>query len=146
MAFTGNYICTSFKVELLKGVHNFTPVTGNTFKLALYNQNATFNAGTTAYTATNEIAASGTYTTGGVALTPYPPTSANTTAYVDFLDLSLTGVTITTFGALIYNSSAAGNPAVCVLDFGGQRTTTAGGILNIVFPTDDITSAIIRVY
>ena len=146
MAFTGNYICTSFKVQLLKAVHNFTPVTGNTFKLALYNQNATFNAETTAYTSTNEIAASGTYTAGGVALTTYTPTSANTTAYMDFVDLSLTGVTITTFGALIYNSSAAGNPAVCVLDFGGQRTTTPGGILNIVFPTDDVTSALIRVF
>jgi len=146
MAFSGNYICTSFKVQLLKGVHNFTPVTGNTFKLALYNELATLNASTTTYTATNEISASGAYTTGGVALTPYEPTSANTTAYVDFLDLSLTGVTITTYGALIYNSSAAGNPAVCVLDFGGARTTTAGGVLNIVFPTDDITSAIIRVY
>ena len=146
MAFSGNYICTSFKVQLLKGVHNFTPVTGNTFKLALYNELATLNASTTTYTATNEISASGTYTTGGVALTPYTPTSANTTAYVDFVDLSLTGVTITTYGALIYNSSAAGNPAVCVLDFGGARTTTAGGVLNIVFPTDDITSAIIRVY
>jgi hypothetical protein len=146
MAFSGNYICTSFKVQLLKGVHNFTPVTGNTFKLALYNELATLDASTTTYTATNEIAASGTYTTGGVALTPYIPTSANTTAYVDFVDLSLTGVTITTYGALIYNSSAAGNPAVCVLDFGGARTTTAGGVLNIVFPTDDITSAIIRVY
>jgi hypothetical protein len=146
MAFSGNYICTSFKVELLKGVHNFTPATGNTFKIALYDQNATFTASTTAYTSANEVAATGTYTTGGVALTPYPPTSANTTAYVDFVDVSLTGVTMTAYGALIYNSSAAGNPAVCVLDFGGARTTTAGGVLNIVFPTDDITSAIIRVY
>jgi hypothetical protein len=146
MAFSGNYICTSFKTQLLKGVHNFTPGTGNTFKIALYNQYATFNASTTAYTPVNEVASTGSYSAGGAVLTPYEPTAANTTAYVDFVDVSLTGVTLTAYGGLIYNSSATGNPAVCVLDFGGARTTTAGGVLNIVFPTDDLTSAIIRVY
>ena len=144
MAFSGNYLCTSFKVQLMQGVHNFTTGTGNTFKLALYDSSASFTAATTAYTATNEVPNSGTYAAGGGALTNVTPTSSGTTAFTDFADLSFTGATITAFGALIYNDTAAGNPAVCVLDFGGAKTSTTG-TFTIIFPTPDITSAIIRI-
>jgi len=144
MAFSGNFMCTSFKVELMKGVHNFTTGTGNTFKLALYDNSASFTAATTAYTATNEVAASGTYAAGGGALTNVTPSSTGTTAFTDFADLSFTSATITAFGALIYNDTAAGDPTVCVLDFGGAKTSTSG-TFTIIFPTNDSTSAIIRI-
>ena len=144
MAFSGNFMCTSFKVELMRAVHNFTASTGNTFKLALYDNSASFTAATTAYTATNEVSASGTYSAGGGALTNVTPTSSGTTAFTDFADLSFTSATITAFGALIYNDSAAGDPSVCVLDFGGAKTST-NGTFTIIFPTADSTSAIIRI-
>lgn len=144
MAFSGNYMCTSFKVELMKAVHNFTTSTGNTFKLALYDNSASFTAATTAYTATNEVANSGTYSAGGGTLTNVTPTSSGTTAFTDFADLSFTSATITAYGALIYNDSAAGDPSVCVLDFGGAKTST-NGTFTIIFPTADSTSAIIRI-
>lgn len=144
MAFSGNFMCTSFKVELMKGVHNFTTGTGNTFKLALYDNSASFTAATTAYTATNEVAASGSYSAGGGALTNVTPTSTGTTAFTDFADLSFTSATITAYGALIYNDTAAGDPTVCVLDFGGAKTST-NGTFTIIFPTADSTSAIIRI-
>ena len=144
MAFTGNFMCTSFKVELMRAVHNFTTSTGNTFKLALYDNSASFTAATTAYTVTNEVAASGSYIAGGGALTNVTPTSTGTTAFTDFVDLSFTTATITAFGALIYNDSAAGDPTVCVLDFGGAKTSTSG-TFTIVFPTADASNAIIRI-
>ena len=144
MAFSGNYMCTSFKVELMQAVHNFTASTGNTFKLALYDNSASFTAATTAYTATNEVSASGTYSAGGGTLTNVTPTSSGTTAFTDFADLSFTSATITAYGALIYNDTAAGNPAVCVLDFGGAKTST-NGTFTIIFPTADATNAIIRI-
>ena len=144
MAFTGNFMCTSFKVELMKAVHNFTTSTGNTFKLALYDNSASFTAATTAYTVTNEVANSGTYSAGGGTLTNVTPTSSGTTAFTDFADLSFTSATITAFGALIYNDSAAGDPTVCVLDFGGAKTSTAG-TFTIIFPTADASNAIIRI-
>jgi hypothetical protein len=144
MAFSGNFMCTSFKVQLMQGVHNFTTGTGNTFKLALYDNSASFTAATTAYTATNEVAASGTYAAGGGALTNVTPSSTGTTAFTDFADLSFTSATITAFGALIYNDTAAGDPTVCVLDFGGAKTSTSG-TFTIIFPTNDSTSAIIRI-
>ena len=137
-------MCTSFKVHLMQGVHNFTTGTGNTFKLALYDNSASFTAATTAYTATNEVANSGSYVAGGGALTNVTPTSSGTTAFTDFADLSFTAATITAFGALIYNDTAAGDPAVCVLDFGGAKTSTTG-TFTIIFPTNDSTSAIIRI-
>ena len=126
MAFTGNFMCTSFKVELMQGVHNFTASTGNTFKLALYDNSASFTAATTACTATNEVANSGTYSAGGGTLTNITPTSSGTTAFTDFDDLSFTSATITAYGAMIYNDTAAGNPSVCILDFGGAKTSTSG--------------------
>lgn len=144
MAFTGNFMCTSFKVELMRAVHNFTNGTGNTFKLALYDNSASFTAATTAYTSTNEVANSGTYSAGGGSLTNVTPTSSGTTAFTDFADISFTSATITAYGALIYNSSAAGNPTVCVLDFGGAKTSTAG-TFTIIFPTADASNAIIRI-
>ena len=144
MAFSGNFMCTSFKVELMKGVHNFTTSTGNTFKLALYDNSASFTAATTAYTASNEVTASGSYSAGGGSLTNVTPTSTGTTAFTDFADLSFTSATITAYGALIYNDSAAGDPSVCVLDFGGAKTSTSG-TFTIIFPTNDSTNAIIRI-
>jgi hypothetical protein len=144
MAFTGNFMCTSFKVELMRAVHNFTTTTGNVFKLALYNNSASFTAATTAYTATNEVSASGTYAAGGGALTNVTPTSTGTTAFTDFADLSFTSATITAYGAMIYNDTAAGDPAVCILDFGGAKTSTTG-TFTIIFPTADATNAIIRI-
>jgi hypothetical protein len=135
-------LCTSFKVELMTGTHNFTTSTGNTFKLALYTSSATLGATTTAYSATNE--ASGTnYTAGGSALTNVTPTSTGTTAFTDFADLTFSTVTITANGCLIYNSSAS-NKAVAVLAFGADKTATAGNF-TIVFPTADATNAIIRI-
>ena len=144
MAFSGNFMCTSFKVELMKGVHNFTTGTGDTFKLALYDNSASFTAATTAYTASNEVTASGSYSAGGGSLTNVTPTSTGTTAFTDFADLSFTSATITAFGALIYNDTAAGDPTVCVLDFGGAKTSTSG-TFTIIFPTNDSTNAIIRI-
>lgn len=144
MAFSGNFMCTSFKVELMRAVHDFTTGTGSTFKLALYDNSASFTAATTAYTATNEVANSGTYAAGGGALTNVTPTSSGTTAFTDFADLSFTSATITAYGAMIYNDSAAGDPSVCILDFGGAKTSTAG-TFTIIFPTNDSTNAILRI-
>jgi hypothetical protein len=143
MAFSGNAMCTSFKVELLKGVHNFS-TGGNTFKLALYTATATLNASTTAYSVTNEVANSGSYAAGGGTLTNVTPTASGTTALTDFADLSFTSATITAFGAMIYNDTAAGNPAVAILDFGADKTSTAGDF-TIIFPTADSSSAIVRI-
>lgn len=144
MAFTGNFMCTSFKQELMQGVHDFTNGTGNTFKLALYDNNASFTAATTAYTASNEVGNSGTYTAGGGALTNVTPTTSGTTAFTDFADITFTSATITARGALIYNDTAAGDPSVVVLDFGSDKASTAGDF-QIVFPTADASNAIIRI-
>jgi hypothetical protein len=137
-------MCTSFKQEILQGVHNFTNGSGNTFKLALYDNSASFTAATTAYTATNEVPNSGSYAAGGGTLTNVTPTTSGTTAFTDFADLSFTTATITAFGALIYNDSAAGDPTVCVLDFGGAKTSTAG-TFTIIFPAATASDAIIRI-
>jgi hypothetical protein len=144
MAFTGNFMCTSFKQEVLQGIHNFTTSTGDTFKLALYTNTAAFDASTTAYTATNEVANSGSYAAGGGSLVNVTPTTSGTTAFADFDDLAFTSATITARGALIYNSSAAGNPTVAVLDFGSDKTSTTG-TFTIQFPTADASNAIIRI-
>jgi hypothetical protein len=141
MAFTGNYMCTSFKKELLEAVHNFGTA-GNTFKLALYDNNATFNASTTAYTATNETSGAG-YSSGGGTLTNVQPTTTGTTAFTDFADLTFSSSTITARGALLYNSTAGTN-TVLVLDFGADKSSTNGDF-TIVFPTADQNNAIIRI-
>lgn len=136
-------MCTSFKTELLTGTHNFTASTGDSFKLALYTSSATLGASTTAYTTTNEVAASGSYAAGGGTLTNVTPTSSGTTAFTDFADLSFTTATITARGALIYNDTDS-DKAVCVLDFGADKTSTAG-TFTIQFPTADASNAIIRI-
>ena len=143
MAFTGNFMCTSFKEELLEAVHNFLLSGGDTFKIALYTNSAAFTAATTAYTATNEV--SGTnYVAGGNTLTRIDPTSSGTTAFTDFADTTWASSTITARGAMIYNDTAAGDPAVVILDFGSDKTSTNGDF-TVVFPTADATNAIIRI-
>lgn len=144
MAFSGNFMCTSFKKELMTGTHNFTTSTGNTFKLALYTNSASFDASTTAYTSTNEVSASGSYSAGGGSLTNVTPTTSGTTALTDFADITFTNATITARGALIYNDTASGDPSVVVLDFGSDKSSTAGDF-QIVFPTADASNAIIRI-
>lgn len=139
-------LCTSFKVGLMTGTHNFTNATGNTFKLALYTSSATLSAATTAYTTSNEVSSAvGTnYTAGGNALTNVTPTSSGTTAFTDFADLTFSGLTTTARGCLIYNFTAAGAPSVCVLDFGSDKSSVAGNF-TIVFPAADASNAIIRI-
>ena len=143
MAFSGNFMCTSFKQEILQGVHNFTASIGDSFKLALYTSSATLDASTTAYSVTNEASGSG-YSAGGAALTNVTPTTSGTTAFTDFNDLTFSAATITARGALIYNDTAAGDPAVVVLDFGSDKTSTSGDF-TIIFPTADSSNAIIRI-
>ena len=147
MAFTGNFMCTSFKQQLLEAVHDFRLTGGDTFKLALYTNSASFTAATTAYTATNEVSASGSYSAGGGTLTRIDPTTSGTTAFTDFADLTFTSATITARGALIYNSTPTHtytNPSVVVLDFGTDKTSTAGDF-QITFPVADASNAIIRI-
>ena len=148
MAFTGNYMCTSFKKELREGGHNFLASGGDTFKLALYDNSASFTAATTDYTATNEVAASGSYSAGGGTLTNVNPSSSGTTAFTDFDDLTFTSATITARGALIYNTTEGAGTGttntVVVLDFGADKTSTAGDF-QIAFPTADASNAIIRI-
>jgi hypothetical protein len=136
-------MCTSFKVELLQGVHNFTASTGDVFKLALYTSSATLGASTTVYSSSNEVPNSGTYSAGGGTLTNITPTSSGTTALTDFDDVSFTSATITARGALIYNSSES-NKAVAVLDFGSDKSSTAG-TFTIQFPAATASDAIIRI-
>jgi len=143
MAFTGNFMCTSFKVEILKAVHNFTNSTGNTFNIAMYDNSASFTAATTAYTATNEV--SGTaYVAKGNTLVNVTPTSSSTTALTDFSDSTWSSSTITARGAMIFNDTASGDPSVIILDFGSDKSSSSGDF-TIVFPTADASSAIIRI-
>lgn len=147
MAFTGNFMCTSFKQQMLEAVHDFRASGGDTFKLALYTNSASFTAATTAYTSTNEVGNSGSYSAGGGTLTNVNPSASGTTALTDFNDLTFTSATITARGALIYNSTPTHtytNPTVVVLDFGSDKTSTSGDF-QIVFPTADAANAIIRI-
>jgi len=147
MAFTGNYMATSFKQQILEAVHDFRLTGGDTFKLALYTNSASFTAATTAYTSSDEVSASGSYSAGGGSLTRVDPTTSGTTAFTDFADLTFTSATITARGALIYNSTPTHtytNPAVVVLDFGSDKTSTAGDF-TIVFPAADASNALIRI-
>jgi hypothetical protein len=150
MAFTGNFMCTSFKLELLNGTHAFTTsvtratTTADTFKMALYTSAATLNASTTAYTTSDETTnTSGTaYVAGGNTLTGSTTSSSGTTSFVDFADTSWTSATFTARGALIYNSTQS-NKSVVVLDFGSDKSVSAG-TFTVVFPTADASNAIIR--
>ena len=142
---------TSFKVEILDGIHNFgvgvvrASTAADTFKLALYTSSATLGASTTAYTTSDEVSSSGTnYTAGGLTLTiSQVPTSSGTTAFIDFDDLTFPSATITANGALIYNATQS-NKAVAVLAFGGDKTSTAGNF-TIQFPSATSTTAILRI-
>jgi hypothetical protein len=136
-------MCTSFKVELMQALHNFTNGTGNTFKIALYTSSATLDATTTVYTTSNEVAAGGGYTAGGNTLTNVTPTSSSTTAFTDFADTTWSAATITARGALVYNSTNA-NRSVIVLDFGSDKTSTSGDF-TIQFPAAAAATAIIRI-
>lgn len=142
-------MCTSFKVELLNGIHAFSTTvargdtSADTFYMALYTSSATLDATTTAYTASDETSGTG-YVAGGQALSvSAAPTSSGTTAFLSFTDETWSTATITARGALIYNSTQS-NKAVAVLDFGGDKTSTAGDF-TVVFPTADASNAIIRI-
>ena len=145
MAFSGNYMCTSFKQQLLEAVHDFKLSGGDTFKIALYTNSATLDASTTAYTTSGETTntAGSAYTAGGNTLTRISPTSSGTTAFTDFADTSWASASFTARGALIYNSTQS-NKSVVVLDFGSDKTASAG-TFTIIFPTNDASNAIIRI-
>ena len=140
---------TSFKVELLQAVHNFGPTSPNTFKLALYTAAADIGYTTTVYTTTNEVTGAG-YTAGGNTLViSTSPTSGNNTAniptaYISFNNSSWTSATFTARAALVYNSSQ-GNKAVAILDFGSDKTVN-NDTFQVIFPTPDANSAIVRIY
>jgi len=137
-------ICNSFKTEILKAVHNFTASSGDTVKLALYTSSATLNKSTTAYTSSNEVANGNGYTTKGNALTSVTPALSTDTAVCDFADTSFTSASFTARGCLIFNEDASGDPAVCAIDFGADKTVTSG-TFTIQFPTADASNAIIRI-
>ncbi len=137
-------LTTSFKVELAQGLHNFTMGTGDVFKLALYTANADLGASTTTYTSSGEVSSSGTnYSAGGITLTNITPTFQGTTSYWTFDDATFTNVTLTTNGALIYNSTN-GNRSVCVLNFGTNISKTASNLV-ITFPPANATNAVLRI-
>ena len=141
MAITST-LTTSFKVELLKGNHNFTNSSGDTMKLALYTSSATLGATTTSFVTTGQASGTG-YSTGGSNLTNVTPTSTGTTAVTDFSDLTFGTATITARGCMIYNSSDS-NKSDATIDFGGDKTSTAGDF-TIVFPAKAASTAIIRI-
>ena len=136
-------ICNSFKVEILTGVHNFTASTGDTFNLALYTSTATLDKDTTAYSSTNEISGTG-YTAKGNALTSVTPVLSSDTAVCDFANTSWTSASFTANGCLIFNDDVAGDPAVCAIDFGGDKTVTSG-TFTIEFPAASAGTAIIGI-
>ena len=136
-------LVTSFKTQLLQGLHNFSNPGGDTFKIALYTSSATLGATTTAYSVTNEVATGGGYSAGGNTLTNITPTTSGTTAFTDFADTTWSASTITANGALIYNSNAS-NASTVVLAFGSDKSSSSGDF-TIVFPTADASSAIIRI-
>ena len=141
---------TSFKVEILKAVHNFTASTGNTFKLALMKATAsgsgTYGAATTSYDnlSTDELSNGNGYTTGGNTLVSVTPVADGTTAVCDFDNTTWTSATFTTCGGIIYNDTAAGNPACAVLSFGGDQQVSSGDF-QIQFPAAAAATAIIRI-
>lgn len=133
-------MCTSFKAELLGGTHDLDT---DTLKIALYTSSASLDASTTAYSSTNEVTGTG-YTAGGETITGAVIATSGTTAYLDLGDVTWSSATITANGALIYNASSGGNEAICVLAFGGDKTSTNGDF-TVQFPTADASNAIIRI-
>ena len=143
MEFDGNFMCTSFKQELMEAVHNFKNSGGSTFRLALYTNSATFTAATTAYTSSNEVSGTG-YTAKGNSLTRVDPTTSSTTAYTDFADTTWSSSSITARGGLLFNDSASGDPSVIILDFGADKTSSSGDF-TVAFPAASSSAAIIRI-
>ena len=139
-------ICNTFKTEILTAVHNFTASSGNTFNLALYTSSASMGASTTAYASTNEIAntSGSAYSAKGKALTSVTPVLDSSTAVCDFADISWTSASFTANGCLIFNDTASGDPGVCVIAFGGDKTVSSG-TFTIQFPTADASNAIVRI-
>jgi len=139
-------ICNSFKQEILVGTHNFTASSGNAFKLAMYTSSATLNKSTTAYSSTNEISntSGSAYTAKGEALTSVTPVLSTDTAVCDFADVSWTSASFTANGCLIFNDSASGDPAVCAVAFGADKTVS-NGTFTIQFPAADASNAIVRI-
>ena len=136
-------VCNTFKTEVLKAVHNFTNG-GNTFRLALYTSSATLNKSTTAYTTSNEVANGNGYTTKGEALTNVTPALSGDTAVCDFANISFTSASFTANGCLIFNDTATGDPAVCSVAFGGDKTVSSG-TFTVQFPAAAATTAIVRI-
>ena len=138
-------VCNSFKQEILVGTHNFTASSGNSFKLALYTSSASLGAGTTAYSATNEISntSGSAYSSGGKVIVSVTPALDGSTACCDFADISFTSASFTANGCLIYNDTQA-DKAVCVVAFGGDKTVSSG-TFTIQFPAADASNAIVRI-
>jgi hypothetical protein len=137
-------MATSFKVQILGGDFDFSSGTAQVFKIALFTSSATLGATTTAYSTSDEVVGTG-YTAGGNTLTiSANPASSGTTAFLDFADTTWSSATITARGALIYLADGATDPAVAVLDFGSDKTSTAGDF-TIVFPAADASNAIVRI-
>ena len=138
-------VCNSFKTEVLRAIHNFTASSGDTFNLALYTSSATLNKSTTAYSSSNEISntSGSAYSAKGKALTSVTPALSTDTACCDFADVSFTSASFTANGCLIFNDTASGDPAVCAIAFGGDKTVSSG-TFTIQFPTNDSSSAILR--
>jgi hypothetical protein len=144
MAFQGNFACDVFKTGLLDGTFDFSSTTTQVYKIALYTNAATLNQDTTAYTTSGEVTGNG-YVAGGKVLTiGVNPTNSNDISFLSFDDISWTGSTFTARGALIYRFNGSTNPAVCVLDFGSDKTTT-NGTFTVQFPSATSTSAVIRI-
>ena len=139
-------VCNSFKAEVLQALHNFTASSGNTFNLALYTSSATLNKSTTAYSTSNEISntSGSAYSAKGKALTNVTPVLSSSTAVCDFADISWTSASFTANGCLIFNDTASGDPAVCAIAFGSDKTVTSG-TFTIQFPAADASNAIIRI-
>ena len=137
-------MATSFKVEILGGDFDFSSGTSQVFKIALYTNVATLGATTTAYSVTNEVSGTGYVAAGNTLTISANPASTGTTAFLDFADTTWSTATITARGALIYLANGGTNPAVAVLDFGSDKTSTAGDF-TIVFPAADASNAIIRI-
>jgi hypothetical protein len=139
-------ICNTFKQEILVGTHNFTASSGDTFNIALYTSSASLGAATTAYASTNEITntAGSAYSAKGKAITSVTPALDGSTACCDFADISWTSASFTANGCLIFNDTVAGDPAVCVVAFGGDKTVSSG-TFTIQFPAADASNAIVRI-
>jgi hypothetical protein len=144
MAITTNAICNTFKKQLLEATHNFSNPGGNTFKLAMYTNSAALGKSTTSFTTSGQVSSPSGYSSGGKALVNVGTSIATNTAITDFADLSFVGVTLTARGALIYNDTASNDPAVAVLDFGGDKTATSG-TFTIQFPAFTTAAAILRI-